>query len=140
MMKMTKTYDELSRLDTFEERFEYLKLDGKVSSETFGYERYLNQKLYSSKEWKNIRDRVIIRDNGCDLGIEGYGITSKAMIHHINPITRQMILDRDPMIFDLNNLITVSHSTHNAIHYSNKDILVTEFKERKPGDTTPWKR
>lgn len=137
---MMKTYDELSRLKTFEERFEYLKLDGSVAEETFGYDRYLNQALYSSKDWKRTRDRVIIRDNGCDLGIEGYDISSRPLIHHMNTITREMVINRDPMIFDLNNLITVTHKTHNAIHYGDKSLLVTEFKERTAGDTTPWRK
>lgn len=139
MTKMNKTYSELSMLETFEERLEYLKTDSKVGDETFGYDRYLNQSLYSSKEWKQTRDRVIIRDNGCDLGVEGYPINSNAIIHHLNPITKQMIVDRDPMIFDPNNLITVSHKTHNAIHYGGKN-MTTEYKERTAGDTIPWKR
>lgn len=136
---MTKSYSELSELQTYKERFDYLKLNGAVGKETFAHERYLNQVLYKSKEWRSARDRAIIRDGGCDLGIEGMPIT-KAIVHHINPITVKQVLDRDPEVFDLNNLITVDYKTHNAIHYSDEKILQTrEPVERVAGDTTPWK-
>lgn len=138
---MTKrTYSDLSKLKSFEERFDYLKLDGAVGKETFGFDRYLNQALYSSKEWKHIKNQVIIRDEGCDLGISGNKINRKAIIHHMNPITREQIENRDPEIFNPEYLITVSHSTHNAIHYGDKDLLARQAPvERKQGDTVPWR-
>lgn len=136
---MNKTYSELCEIKSFEERFEYLKLNGIVGTDTFGFNRYLNQILYRSSEWKKIRNKVIIRDNGCDLGIEGYDISGRILIHHINPITIEDVRNRNSIIFDLNNLITVSHNTHNAIHYGDKDLLITGPVERKPNDTCPWK-
>ena len=139
-MMTKRTYSELSKLKSFEERFDYLKLDGAVGEETFGFDRYLNQALYSSKEWKHIKNQVIIRDEGCDLGISGNKINRKAIIHHMNPITREQIENRDPEIFNPEYLITVSHSTHNAIHYSDKDLLARQAPvERKQGDTVPWR-
>lgn len=138
---MTKrTYSELSKLNSFEERYEYLKLSGAVGEETFGFDRYLNQALYSSKEWKQAKNRVLLRDEGCDLGIKGNKINKKAIIHHMNPITREQIENRDSEIFNPEYLITVSHSTHNAIHYGDKDLLATQKPvERKSGDTVPWR-
>ena len=137
---MRKTYSELSKLKTFKERYEYLKLSGQVGVETFGSDRYLNQVLYSSEEWRSTRDKVIVRDEGCDLGVKGYKIQKNAIIHHINPITIKQIEDRDPEIFNLDNLVTVSHNTHQAIHYSDEKLLKTDIPvERKAGDTTPWK-
>ncbi len=139
-MMTKRTYSELSKLKSFEERFDYLKLDGAVGKETFGFDRYLNQALYSSKEWKHIKNQVIIRDEGCDLGISGNKINRKAIIHHMNPITREQIENRDPEIFNPEYLITVSHSTHNAIHYGDKDLLARQAPvERKQGDTVPWR-
>lgn len=134
-----KTYSELSKLSTYEERFEYLKLDGQVGSDTFGYDRYLNQALYKSREWKRTRDKVITRDKGCDLGIEGYEINSKPIIHHMNPITIDDIRNRDPKVFDPDFLITVTHPTHNAIHYGTEQRISRVPVERKAGDTCPWK-
>lgn len=136
---MIRTYSELITLPTFEERFEYLKLDGKVGVQTFGSHRWLNQVLYRSPEWRHIRDKVIFRDNGCDLGIEGHDIYKNAYIHHLNPITKQQVLDRDPSLFDLNNLITVSYQTHQAIHYGDKSILMLDPVERFANDVTPWR-
>lgn len=136
---MTKSYSELILLDTFAERFEYLKLDGKVSSETFGSHRYLNQALYKSPEWKRIRREVIIRDNGCDLGIEGYDIYGKALIHHINPITIDDIINRNPIVFDMNNLVTTTTDTHNLIHYGSDVTISTEPTMRTKNDTCPWR-
>lgn len=136
---MTKSYSELILLDTFAERFEYLKLDGKVSSETFGSHRYLNQALYKSPEWKRIRREVIIRDNGCDLGIEGYDIYGKALIHHINPITIDDIINRNPIVFDMNNLITTTTDTHNLIHYGSDMTMSTGPIIRTKNDTCPWR-
>lgn len=136
---MSRTYLELIEFKTFEERFEYLRLDGVVGAETFGSSRQLNQALYQSYEWKKIRDMIILRDNGCDLGIEGRGIFAHAYIHHLNPITKKQILDRDPILFDPNNLITVSYQTHQAIHYGDKSILLLDPIERFANDVAPWR-
>lgn len=134
-----RTYSELSKLKTFEERFKYLMIGGAVGSETFGFDRYLNQALYNSPEWKKVRNEVIIRDNGCDLGIEGYEINKRALIHHMNPITMKQVIDRDPDIFNPEYLITTVHDTHNAIHYGDESILRNYILvERKPGDTRLW--
>lgn len=135
---MRKNYTDISKLKTFEERFEYLKIGGNVGIETFGFDRYANQALYSSREWKKVRDEVIIRDKGCDLGVEGFDIYSKPIIHHIEPITMEQIINRDPIIFDPDNLITVSHRTHNAIHYGN-ELKSNIPIERTKGDTTLWR-
>lgn len=139
-MKRKKNYTELSKLNSFKEKFEYLKLDGKIGVETFGHDRFLNQALYTSPEWKRVKNKVIIRDNGCDLGVNGYPIGKRPIIHHMNPITIDQIENRDPEIFDPEYLITVSHKTHNAIHYSDDSILIkNEPTVRKPGDTSPWR-
>ena len=137
MMKI-KSYRELSRLNTFIERFEYLKLSGSVGASTFGYDRYLNQKLYTSRKWLQIRDQVILRDNGCDLGIEGYELYDKIIIHHINPITIDDIENDNPILFDLNNLISTSHNTHNAIHYGDVNLIPKGPIQRRKNDTCPW--
>ena len=139
MTRIIRTYSELITLDTFEERFRYLKLDGVVGRETFGYDRYLNQILYNSDEWKRCRSGIVIRDNGCDLGCEGYDIYGKILIHHINPITVEDVLNRNPIVFDPENLICTSHNTHNAIHYSDENILITGPIERRKNDTCPWR-
>lgn len=136
---MTKTYHELSQLKTFEERFEYLRMDGRVGESTFGYDRYLNQMFYRTPEWKRARLDVILRDNSCDLGMSDREIHGKVLIHHLNPITKQMILDRDPALFDPNNLICCSHMTHDAIHYGDGSMLPKNPIERTPNDTCPWK-
>lgn len=136
-----RTYQELIKLSTFEERYRYLKLDGWVGMETFGFDRYVNQKLYQSYEWKEIRRQVILRDNGCDLGIEDRPIPSKILIHHMNPISLKDILQRSDLIMNPDYLITVSHNTHNAIHYGDESLLFpTELVERRPNDTCPWKK
>lgn len=138
---MIRCYSELIQLPTFEERFEYLKLEGTVGKETFGNDRYLNQLLYRyNKIWLSTRDKVIIRDCGCDLGIEGREIYTKPIVHHMNPITIEQILNADPVIFDPEFLITTIHRTHNAIHYSNADQLIKEPIDRKPYDTCPWRK
>lgn len=138
---MIRCYSELIQLPTFEERFEYLKLEGTVGKETFGNDRYLNQLLYRyNKTWLSTRDKVIIRDCGCDLGIEGREIYTKPIVHHMNPITIEQILNADPVIFDPEFLITTIHRTHNAIHYSNADQLIKEPIDRKPYDTCPWRK
>ena len=136
---MNRSYLELVELKTFEERFDYLRLDGVVGAETFGSSRQLNQALYRSYEWKKIRDMIILRDNGCDLGIEGRDIFQQPYIHHLNPITKKQILDRDPILFDPNNLITVSYQTHQAIHYGDKSILLLDPIERFANDVAPWR-
>lgn len=137
---MMKTYSELKDLPSFVDRFQYLKLHGIVGAETFGLDRYLNQVFYRSKEWKEIRRKVIIRDNGCDLGIPDREIAKgdALMIHHINPITLDDILRRDPKLFDLDNLICCSEKTHRAIHYGDENLVVMDVTERKAGDTCPW--
>lgn len=139
MKTMNRTYSELTTFDTFEERFEYLKLEGRVGRETFGYDRYLNQLLYKDKEWLRTRRDIIIRDNGCDLGIPGRQIHGKVLVHHIDPITVEDILNRHPKVFDPDNLICTSLLTHNAIHYSDESILPLDPVERRPNDTCPWK-
>lgn len=134
-----KTYSELITLPTYEERFNYLKLEGVVGEMTFGFDRYLNQKLYTSQEWKTVRNQVIVRDNGCDLACEGYEIYGKILIHHINPITVEDIINRNPIIFDLENLISTTHNTHNAIHYGDENLLIKGPIERTKNDTIPWR-
>lgn len=133
-----RTYTEMTTFPTFEERFKYLKLDGSVGVETFGWDRYLNQAFYQSPEWRRCRRNVILRDNGCDLGVDGYSIGGRIIVHHLNPISIEMIEERDPLIFDLDNLVCVSHQTHEAIHYRSADILPKKLVERKPGDTKLW--
>lgn len=140
VMRTIRTYSELVRLPTFEERFRYLKLDGLVGKDTFGFDRYLNQEFYRSKEWKEIRDFVIVRDNGCDLGIDGYEIVGRIYIHHMNPITVNDIVHSSDFLLNPDYLICVSHNTHNAVHYGDEDLLVTAPVERRKNDTCPWKR
>lgn len=135
-----RTYSELSKLKNFEDRFQYLRLDGIVGEETFGFDRYLNQILYQSDEWKRRRRDIIIRDNGCDLGCEGFEVHGRILIHHINPITVDDIVDRNPKVFDPENLILTSHNTHQAIHYGNEDLLIRTPVERSKNDTCPWRR
>lgn len=134
-----KSYSELIRIPSFEERFQYLRINGIVGEETFGCDRYLNQIFYKSEEWKRIRRRVIIRDNGCDLAWEEYEIKGIIIIHHINPITKEDILDRSSKLFDLENLICTSVNTHKAIHYGNEEMLPKKIVERTMNDTCPWK-
>ena len=135
-----RCYSDLIRLEAFSDRYEYLKLDGSVGVETFGYDRYLNQRLYHSAEWRAVRDWVIARDMGRDLGVEGYEIHGRIYIHHMNPITQDDIARLRSEMFDPEFLICVSHNTHNAIHYSDASLLITEPIERRPDDTCPWKR
>lgn len=134
-----KTYSELITFSTFEDRFEYLQLKGTIGKETFGFDRYLNQILYNSKEWKHLRNKIIVRDNGCDLACEGFEIYGRILIHHINPITIDDVIKRREMVFDPENLICVTHNTHNAIHYGDKSLLITGPIERRANDTCPWK-
>ena len=138
---MSRTYTELSKLQTYSERLEYLKLNGSVGFETFGPDRYLNQKFYSSGEWKALRNRIIVRDNGCDLGLEGFEIKGEPIyIHHMNPIKIQNILDRDPDALNPEYLICVSDSTHRAIHYGYMLNNQIPYVERTMNDTCPWKK
>ena len=140
MVQMMRTYRELSRLDTFDERFEYLKLGGIVGEDTFGFDRWLNQRFYhQNPDWRHIRDEAIIRDNGCDLGLPGYEIHGRILVHHINPVTIEDLEEMSPLLFDLDNLICVSHQTHNAIHYGDDGILFKGITERFKGDTCPWR-
>ena len=140
MSMMTKSYLEMIQLPTFEERYEYLKLGGVIGEETFGYDRYLNQVLYRSSEWKCFRRDIILRDNGCDLACDGYDIIGKILIHHINPITIDDIMNRSSCLFDPNNVISTSLNTHNAIHYGDAELLMTGPIERTKNDTCPWKQ
>lgn len=136
---MILSYSDLITLPTFTERYRYLKQSGIVAEETFGSHRYLNQAYYTSPEWKSVRNYVIIRDNGCDLAMEGYEIADRIYVHHINPITEIDILDRSPALFDPENLVCVSFNTHQAIHYGDESLLpIISFPERTPGDTKLW--
>ncbi len=140
-MKSTiRTYHELIQIPTFEERFRYLKLNGAVGEETFGYDRYINQKFYSSPEWKAIRDSIIIRDDGCDLGLEDHPIKGRILIHHMNPIGMSDLIERGDLVINPDYLICVSHNTHNAIHYGDESLLPKPPVERKPNDTCPWRK
>lgn len=136
---MIRTYSELSKLSTFKERFDYLKLNGKVGEDTFGHSRFLNQDFYSSPEWRRTRRNIIVRDNGCDMGLEGYSVQGRIYVHHINPITVDDILERRPCLFDPENLICVSSMTHEAITYGIEDMLPTDPVIRRPNDTCPWR-
>lgn len=135
-----RTYSELITLPTFEERYQYLRLNGRVGEETFGFDRWLNQKFYKDPEWLRIRDKVIIRDNGCDLAIPGREIYSRILIHHMNPITKDDILQRSKYLLDPEYLICTIKNTHDAIHYGDENLLVKGPVERKPNDTCPWRR
>ena len=134
-----KTYSELIMIPTFEERYEYLRIGGSVGEETFGFDRYLNQIFYKSKEWKAVRRFVIVRDNGCDLGMEGYEIYGKILIHHINPISKKDILERSDFLLNPEFLICTSKKTHDAIHYGDANLLPMEPIERRPNDMCPWR-
>lgn len=137
---MTKSYLEMINLNSFEERFEYLKTNSIVGVSTFGGGRYLNQKFYKSKEWRKTCRDIILRDKSCDLGVQGLEIIGPVYVHHINPITRDDILNRSPCLFDSNNLICTSFKTHQAIHYGDIDQVQTKLIERFPNDTCPWKK
>ncbi len=137
--KIVRTYTELQKLKTFDERFEYLRLNGSVGISTFGFDRYLNQRFYGTLQWLRARDSVIIRDNGCDLGIEGYGIIDRIVVHHMNPIRIEDIMDNDNSILNTEFLICTSFQTHLALHYGDRYLLHKMPVERKPGDTTPWR-
>lgn len=134
-----RTYSELILLPTFEERFKYLQLNGRVGDDTFGFDRYINQKFYRSAEWKRIRDYIIIRDNGCDLAVDGYEIHGRILIHHINPITISDIKFSTEYLMNPDYLICVTHNTHNAIHYGDEKQIITGPIVRTKNDTCPWK-
>jgi hypothetical protein len=133
-----RTYSELCQLETFEERYRYLELGGTVGRLTFGFDRWVNQGFYHSSEWRSVRNEVIVRDNGCDLGVPGYEIASGLLVHHMNPISLQDIEHGEQWTIDPNFLITTSLQTHNAIHYGDESLLPKGPVERKPGDTTLW--
>lgn len=135
---MNRSYSEFRRLETREDRFKYLALHGVVGDKTFGSERYINQRFYTSFEWRHIRNFVISRDEGCDLGLEGYDIHDRIYIHHMNPMTVQDIVDGGDKILDPEFLISVTHRTHNAIHYGDESLLLRPLVERRPGDTKLW--
>lgn len=135
-----RTYSELIKLVTFKERYEYLKLNGTVGQETFGFDRYVNQQFYKSQEWKAVRDLVIVRDCGCDLGIEGCDILGKIYIHHVNPISQKDIQTRSDFLLNPEYLISTTLSTHNAIHYGDENLLLQAPVERCKNDTCPWRR
>ena len=134
----TRSYSELRRLDTFEERYRYLALRGSVGDPTFGFDRWINQDFYRSPEWKRIRQHVIARDLGMDLGVEGYEIYDRVIIHHMNPMRADDIVHGDEVILDPEFLITTTHRTHNAIHYGDESLLPRQLVERRPGDTRLW--
>lgn len=134
-----RTYSELIRLPTFEERFRYLQLNGQVGEDTFGFDRYINQRFYRSKEWLQVRDYVIVRDKGCDLGVEGYEIYGRILIHHLNPISVRDITELSDFLLNPEYLISTTHLTHNAIHYGDESILMTAPIERSKNDTCPWR-
>lgn len=133
-------YSELKRLKTFEERYEYLRLGGLIGESTFGFERFLNQALYRSQQWRLLRNQIILRDDGCDLGVPGYDIHDKIIIHHMNPLTKEQLHEPDDSMFDPEFLICVSMNTHNAIHYGDASLLPRGPVVRKPNDTCPWKQ
>lgn len=135
---MNRSYRELIKRKTFKARFDYLRLHGNVGESTFGRSRHLNQFLYHSAIWRSLRDEIIIRDEGCDLGMPGYEIYEKLVVHHINPVTLTMIHDGDDRLYDPDNLITVSHNTHMAIHYGDESLLPKPLVVRRPGDTKLW--
>ena len=136
---MTRTYDELSQLKTFDERFQYLKLDGVIGADLFGYMRQLNQAFYTSALWKNVRNQIIIRDDGCDLGIPGHTIFGKLLVHHLNPLTKEDLINHSSRLVDPNNLITVSFDTHQAITYGDVALIQRDPIERSENDTCLWK-
>jgi len=137
-MTATRTYSELLRISNFEERFEYLALRGVVGDSTFGFDRYMNQKFYRSAQWRHIRDQVIVRDMGCDLGVAGFQIHAKLYIHHLNPMTAEDLKEGEESVLDPEYLISTTLRTHNAIHYGDSNLLSKPFVERRRGDTKLW--
>ena len=134
-----RTYSELIKIPTFEERYQYLRLSGVVGTETFGFDRFINQDFYRSREWKAVRDFIIVRDNGCDLALEGYDIHGKIIIHHMNPVTIKDIQENSTFLMEPEYLISTTLSTHNAIHYGDESLLIKEPVRRSKNDTCPWK-
>lgn len=139
MSRLVRCYTELKRLKTFKDRYEYLRLGGIVGDSTFGFDRYLNQLLYTSDRWRKLRNEIIIRDNGCDLGVEGYDLKNKIIIHHMNPLTLKDVQEVSDDIFNPEFLVCTSQRTHNAIHYGDESLLPQVPLERRPNDTCPWK-
>lgn len=139
-METIRTYSELCELNSFEDRYNYLKLEGSVGFDTFGFDRWMNQSFYKSKEWRDMRNYVITRDNGCDMGLEGYEIGDKIIIHHMNPITVQDLIHSNDVLLDPDQLICVSQKVHNAIHYGSDELLIRPTVERRPNDTIPWRK
>lgn len=137
-MTKIKTYTDLSKIDSFMDRYRYLRIGGSVGGETFGYDRWVNQRFYTSRQWKLIRDYVITRDLGCDLGIPDMEIGGKILVHHMNPLTVEDLQNGNEAVLDPEFLITVSHGTHNAIHYGDERLLDKAFEPRSPGDTSLW--
>lgn len=140
MKTIVRTYSELITLPTFGERFRYLKLDGKIGEITFGFQRWANQELYHSSEWLSFRDKVILRDNGCDLGVPNHEIFGSILIHHLNPITYEDIINRNACIFDFNNVVCTQLSTHNSIHYGDENLIIPVPIQRCRNDTCPWRK
>lgn len=139
MNKLIRRYSELKRINNFKDRYEYLRLAGIVGESTFGFDRYLNQLLYTSDRWRKVRNEVIIRDNGCDLGVEGYDLHNRIIVHHMNPLSLEEVEKVNDDIFNLEYLICTSMRTHNAIHFGDESLLPKTPIERKPNDTCPWK-
>jgi hypothetical protein len=137
-MTITRTYSELRRLETFEDRFRYLSLRGTVGQATFGFDRWVNQQFYTGREWRRLRHDIIVRDNGCDLGVDGYEIHERIIIHHMNPLSVDDIVHGDDTALNPEYLISVSHKTHNAIHYGDERLLRKPLVPRRPGDTRLW--
>ena len=137
-MTIVRSYNELRRIDGYEDRFRYLSLNGSVGSSTFGYDRWLNQRFYTSREWRQLRDHVIARDNGCDLGIDGYEIHDKILVHHMNPMIVDDLLAGEESIMDPKFLVVTSHRSHNAIHYGDESLLPRKYTPRERGDTRLW--
>lgn len=139
-MTITRSYSELIRFESFEERFRYLALRGGVGVSTFGFDRWINQQFYTSREWKQARDIAILRDNGCDLGVEGYEIHDRLLVHHMNPLTPEDVVHGEEVLLNPDFLITTTHRTHNAIHYGDESLLPKHHVPRRPGDTLLWSR
>lgn len=135
-----RTYTEMRVYETFEERFEYLNLAGEVGDETFGFDRWMNQTFYRSREWRDARDFVIVRDNGCDLGVAGYEIGNDALVHHLNPMTPQDLIQKQEWVLDPEYLVLTTKRTHNAIHFGDSSLIRKPLVERRPGDTTLWRK
>ena len=138
MITRNRTYSELIQLKTFEERFDYLVLQGVVGHETFGFDRWINQQFYTSRQWRNLRRDIIVRDESCDLGVKGYDIHSRLIVHHMNPLNQHDIVHGTSNALDPEYLICTTHDTHNAIHYGDKSLLSTPYEPRRPGDTKLW--